>query len=111
MFSLPETTAKASFSKVASSGGGVTTITKTGTTGTVHVLDWMVASFNETPTAAAALTVTIGGTVVFNVDISTAGPHSFTFPGGMYGVLGNALIVSMAVGGGSEVGKISARFR
>ncbi|KKN22570.1 hypothetical protein LCGC14_0913730 [marine sediment metagenome] len=112
MKSAPETIAKASFDVAFDTNADVS-ITKAATVGTIWVLDWISVSFNKTAHAAAALTVTIGGTDVFDIDLAAAstGPYQFLFPGGMYGSTGDALVVKVADGGSGHTGTLSIRYR
>ena len=68
--------------------------------------------FSEAPAAGAAATVTIGSTVVWEQDISDAGPHQFDFPDGLMNgtTIGEAVAIGLAAGGGTAVGHISAAY-
>ncbi len=112
MLSAPETVARSSFQRASGANQDVS-ISKTGAAGTLWVLDWVSVTFDKTAHAIAALTVTIGGNDVFDIDLAAAstGPYQFLFPGGMYGKLGDALVVKIADGGSGHTGTISIRYR
>lgn len=77
-----------------------------------HVLDWVAYSYSASPTGGA-LTVTIGGTTVFQVAITAAGPGMFDFSDApIYTITKNqAMVITLASGGGAVVGKLNTRTR
>jgi hypothetical protein len=66
-------------------------------------IDW---SYSGAPTGGA-LTITDGGTTVFQVDISAAGPDSIIFAPPKKAKLNSAVVVTLAAGGAGVVGKLN----
>jgi hypothetical protein len=76
-----------------------------------HVLDWVAWSYDDTPTAGL-LTITIAGTTVFSASITDKGPGIFNFYHPFYTITKNqAMVITLASGGGSVSGKLNARVR
>ena len=76
-------------------------------------LDWAMWSYSEEPTAGR-LTVAIGGTTYLDIDITSAGPGPLRFDPPVYNpafTKGEAMVITLAAGGGTCVGKLSARYR
>ena len=76
----------------------------------VHVLDQIEWSYDAAPTGGR-LTVTIGGTTVLDLSITADGPGFIPFPKGLYGTVNQAVVITLASGGGTVVGKINATYR
>lgn len=85
------------------------------------VIDSIEWSYDAAPTGGNLL-VTIGGTTVFSVDITAAGPGHFdwsnapryttgTGAGGGKPTLNEAVVVTLAAGGASVTGKVNVRYR
>lgn len=90
-----------------------TVITITGDADHFWVLDWLVWSYSHVPTGGR-LTVTIGGTTYLDIDITSAGPGPLRFDLPLYNpafTKGEDVVISLAAGGGSCVGKLSVRYR
>lgn len=86
-------------------------ITYAAAVGYQHAIEQIVASYSATPTGGA-LTIEDGaGTTVFQVDLAGAGPHNIPFDPPLMGSEGTALIVTLAAGSGTVVGKLNARHR
>lgn len=66
-----------------------------------HAIDGIAYSFSET--ATAELSVAIAGTKVFSMDVSGSGviPYRVRSPAG------SAMVIALAAGGGSAIGKIN----
>lgn len=104
MLSYPNPDAFQTFNDVGVDNG-VSTITLSADPKEVHCLDWMEASFDIAPSAAVALTVTIGGTLRFTTHIADANGHFFHFgdgeKGGLHGNMNEALVITLAASGSS----------
>lgn len=77
------------------------------------VLDWLMWSYSEVPTAGR-LTVAIGGTTYIDLDITAAGPGPLRFEPPLYNpsfAKGETMVITLAAGGGTCTGKLSARYR
>ena len=78
------------------------------------VLDYVAWSYSGNPTGGKC-TVQIGGTTVFEVDVTSAGHGFINFEQhGLYNAAqtkNEALVVTLAAGGGSVVGKLQIRYR
>lgn len=78
------------------------------------VLDWVAWSYSGDPTGGKC-TVTIGGATVFEVDVTSGGPGLLNFDKHeLYNQLqtkNQPLVVTLAAGGGSVVGKLQIRYR
>ena len=76
-----------------------------------HVLDALYYSYDAAPTGGL-LTVTIGGTTVFEVDVTAGGPDDFEFPNGLYNDAKNEeMVVTLAAAGGSIQGIVTVSYR
>ena len=75
--------------------------------GKVHVIDVIHWSFDADPAAAKSLTVVIGGTTVFHVEIIKGGPGFLPFPGGLYGDANEAAVVTLAADNAGAKGKVN----
>lgn len=74
-----------------------------------HVIDWIAGSYASTPTNGL-LTVTIGGTLVFQVAITAGGAFHFEFDRPLYVPTKNQeVIVTLADGG--VVSRLNVRYR
>jgi hypothetical protein len=81
------------------------------------VIDWISWSYSADPTAGA-LSVTIGGTTVYQIDITTGGPAHIDFTEGpLYtklrtssGPRKNEAVV-ITLDNGAVVGKLNVRYR
>lgn len=76
---------------------------------TIHVLKWIHFSFDAASGAVETLTVAIGGTTVWQIDIPNAAIVDFiSFGKGMYSVNGNeALVVTLSASAGGAKGKVN----
>ena len=78
------------------------------------VLDYVAWSYSGDPTNGKC-TVKIGGTTVFEVDVTSGGPGLLNFEQHeLYNAAqtkNQALVVELAAGGGSVVGKLQIRYR
>jgi hypothetical protein len=78
------------------------------------VLDWVAWSYSGDPTGGK-LTIALGGTTIFEVDITSGGPGLLNFDkNSLYDrnqTKNQTLTITLAAGGGSVVGKLQARFR
>lgn len=72
-----------------------------------HVLTGCIASYSAAP-VGGRLTVTDGAATVYDVDIIAGGPTPIPLPaGGIMGTVGAAMVVTLAAGGGTTVGKLN----
>lgn len=78
---------------------------------TIHVLKWIHYSFDADPGAVETLTVAIGGTTVWQINIpngTVAWPKSVPFGRGLYSTSGNeALVVTLSASAGGASGKVN----
>lgn len=73
------------------------------------VLDWISYSYATAPTAGK-LTVTIGGVLVYDVDITAAGSGHINFDWPLYQeAFGKAMVVTLA--NGTAAKKLNIRYR
>lgn len=70
----------------------------------IHGVQW---SYSAAPTGGK-LTITVAGSTVFEVDITASGPGGFNF--GIPGGTNQAVVVTLAAGTGSIVGKVNAQY-
>lgn len=76
-------------------------------TGKSHRLTALAVSYSAAPTAGR-VTISDGATVVFEVDITAAGPLSVPLPqGGLQGTAGAAMTVTLGAAGAGVVGKVN----
>ncbi len=109
MLSVPETTARPIFaSKLDASTGADAAITVSADAAEIWSLDWVHYSYHLA--GAGKLTISIGGTVVWEVNVTAAGPGFVEFPGGLYGIKNQVLLVTL-LGVGSKDGKLNIRYR
>jgi len=74
-----------------------------------HVIDWIAGSYAGGPTNGL-LTVTIGGTLVFQVAITAGGPFYFDFKHPLYTQVKNqAVVITLADGGVAS--RLNVRYR
>jgi|FLYN01.1.fsa_nt_gi riboflavin biosynthesis pyrimidine reductase len=79
------------------------------TDGQAHVVGEIIASYSAVPTGGN-LTIEDGaGTTVFQADITAAGPVAIVFDPPIASRRNTALIITLAAGGTSVVGKLNAR--
>ncbi|MHC4179717.1 MAG: hypothetical protein ACYSWU_19575 [Planctomycetota bacterium] len=108
MKGLPEYRANATFGASAVAGGDDVSVSLPATTGVAHVLDFIHASYAVAP-ASGSVSVTIGGSGVWQVDITAAGDHYFNFDPPIYGARGSAMALTMADGGQAK--KFNYKYR
>lgn len=99
-------------SKLDAAGNAAAAITVAAETENYWVLDFISWSYSAAPTGGK-LTVTINAVSVYEVDITAAGPGVIDFAHHpLYtGVKNQALVVTLAAGGGTVVGKVNIRYR
>lgn len=76
-------------------------------------IDWIRWSYDGTPTGGK-ITVAIGGVTVEEFDITSGGPGIMRYKGPLYDpaqTLNQAVVVTLASGGGSVTGKLLVRGR
>lgn len=71
-------------------------------------IDWITWSYAGTPTNGN-LQVSIGGVVVWQVDITVGGPGHIEFKRPLYGAKNQAVVVTLANGGVAN--KVNVRYR
>lgn len=76
-----------------------------------HVVDAVQWSFDRTPAAARSLTIAFDGTAEFHIEITSAGPGFFKFPGGLYTGRGEACVITLEADDAGAIGKINAQVR
>lgn len=70
----------------------------------IHQLQW---SYSAAP-VAGKLTVTVGGVTTFEVDVTSAGPGGFGLE--LPGSVNSAVVIILAAGGGTTVGKLNIQY-
>lgn len=80
-----------------------------GAAGVAHVLGSISYSYSATPTGGNLKVEDGSGVVVFNVDVPAAGVGQITFRPPLRGTNATAMIVTLASGAGSVVGKVNCR--
>lgn len=70
----------------------------------VHNIQW---SYSDAPTGGK-LTITVAAVIVWEVDITAAGPGGFGMP--IAGDDNEAVVITLAAGGGSVVGKLNVQY-
>lgn len=76
-------------------------------------LDWVTWSYSETP-VGGRLTVEIGGVTYIDHDITAGGPGPLRFDPPLYNpafTKTQSMVITLYAGGGTCVGKLSARYR
>jgi hypothetical protein len=71
-------------------------------------IDWITWSYDDVPTGGN-LQVSIGGVVVWQVDITAGGPGHIEFEKALYGLKNQAVVVTLA--DGSVANKVNVRYR
>lgn len=61
-------------------------------------------SYDDPPSAAATLTVTAGGTTIYQIDITSGGAGQLHFPLGLHNSTFNEEVVITLLAGGSGIG-------
>ena len=96
---------------LASAAATAATLTKAADASEFWVVDWITWSYSAAPTGGK-LTVALGGVSYLEVDITAGGPGQLQFDHPLYtGTKNEALLITLASGGGAVVGKVSARIR
>lgn len=72
-----------------------------------HIIGGVAWSYSGAPTGGN-LKIEDGTDTIFSVDITAAGHNSISFGRGKRGTRGNALVITLAAGGGAVVGKVNA---
>lgn len=81
--------------------------TYTGVAGQRHRLTYVAYSYNPAPTTGR-LTVTDGGATIFDLDLPAAVDREIPLPpGGLQGSAGLDMVITLAAGGGTSVGKLN----
>lgn len=74
--------------------------------GVSNVIDGIAWSYDAAPTNGG-LTITDGGSTVFQVAVTAAGPGFFLFPRPLKSAANSALVVTLAAGGSGVTGKVN----
>ena len=74
----------------------------------VHELDSIHCSYSAAPAAGNLKVDSPSGTTIWEVDVPAAGAYEFLFRNGLRGASGAAVIVTLASGGGTVQGILSA---
>lgn len=82
-------------------------ITLAATTGKQHMVLGVQWSYSVSPTGGR-LTIVDGSTTIVDLDISGSGPGGFSFS--LPGTTNTAMVITLASGTGSCVGKLSAQY-
>lgn len=100
--------AEPQFSTAAQASGTEAVITIPANADQFWCLDWISWSYGGTPTNGN-LQVSIGGVVVWQIDITVGGPGHIYFKPGLYGRKNQAVVVTLANGGVAN--KVNVRYR
>ncbi len=73
-----------------------------------HVIGQVTVSYDAAPTAGL-LTITNGGTTVFSVAVTAAGPAPLVFEPPLMGSYNSALVITLAAAGAAVTGRVNAR--
>jgi hypothetical protein len=76
--------------------------------GVSHCLGQVAWSYSGTPTGGNLKIEDGSGNTVFSMDITAAGPGCMAFKPPKKGTAGRALLITLAAGGSSKSGKLSA---
>lgn len=95
---------------VPGAGNVAAVLTYAAVAGKAHVLDSVTFGYDGTPTAGM-LTVSDAGVTVFSVPVTAGGPGPIEFVPPIRGTTNAAMVVTLAAGGGSVKGQISAAHR
>jgi len=90
-----------------SAGGAAVAITIAAATNKRHLVHHVQWSYDTAPTGGM-LTITSAGVTKFEVTISAAGPGGFGIS--IVSGVGEAIVITLAGGGGAVVGKINAQY-
>ena len=89
----------------ASNTAAVVTYTANATK--AHAIGGIAWSYSGTPTSGNLKVENGSGTVVFTIDVTTAGPGFIPFVPTLEGSTNTALIITLAAGGSGVTGKVS----
>lgn len=111
MESLANTTARSKYATVLGAGSLSATLTVAADADQIHVLDWMTLSVDAAPALTAKVTVTIGGTDLFDIDMKSI-HEKFRFPVPIHRSAKNeSLVVTMGPSGLSRKNRITIGYR
>jgi hypothetical protein len=96
------------FATDAEASGTAAVVTIPANTEEFWAIDWISWSYGGDPTGGN-LQVSIGGTVVWQVDITIGGPGHIEFDKALYGLKNQAVVVTLANGGVAN--KVNVRYR
>jgi hypothetical protein len=102
--------------KEGAAGGAVQYAIAASTTGERWCLDWATISIDTGNAAIETFTITVGSTIVFNIDLPIAVElalvqHHFAFPHGIWSGVNEAITLDLSTLSGAEVGNISLGYR
>ena len=101
---------RAATDAVTSTANAAAVITYGASGGRVHVLDGVTFSYSGDPTGGR-LTVAVAGTTRFSVAITKGGPGPIPFDPPIRSGVGEAMVVTLAAGGGSLTGDLCCAHR
>ena len=90
-----------------SAGNDVATVTLAATPGRIQYVHHVQWSYNPAPTGGR-LTITVAGNTKFEVDILAGGPGGFGIE--LAGGVNEAIVITLAAGGGGVVGKLNVQY-
>lgn len=96
------------FARNAQSAGTDAVVTIAADANEFWAIDWISWSYSADP-VGGRLTVTIGGTVVWEVDITVGGPGHIEFLKPLYGSKNAAVVITLK--DGSATNKVNVRYR
>ena len=98
------------FATASEASGDDTVLTIAADAGEFWVIDWVSWSYGSGLVAADGnLTISIGGTVVWQADITVSGPGHIEFTKPIYGAKGEAVVITLS--DGTTAGKLNVRYR
>ncbi len=113
MTGLPETGAVPTFQTASAGANTDVVITLAAAIGVTHVLDWVHFSYDE-DASTGVLAITIGGTDEYIIQTSAVAATTqmafIQFPGGFYGGVNEAMVITLDGGGGTAKGRVNIRY-
>jgi len=77
-----------------------------------HVITGIEFSYSEMPTGGRLTVVCGGSTTILDVDITSSGPGPLKWPHGLHnaGTKGEAVVVTLAAGGGTSLASLNVSY-
>lgn len=97
------------YATATSSAGGAATITLSGVTDAVQILNCLWFSYSADPTNGG-ITITIDGVTFLDHHITKSGPGPLPLNRMNDGKTGSEVVITLAAGGGAVVGKLTVQY-